>query len=454
MTSNLLEKYDVPGPRYTSYPTILHWSSPPSTAQWIQSVSESLRAGVRHGTGAAIYIHIPYCRSLCTYCGCNSRITTKTSVAEPYLRTVLREWELYRQRLGSSVTIPLSELHLGGGTPTFLSPTELEELVVGILQHVETTKDAEFSIESDPRVTQPEHLRRLARLGFRRLSLGVQDFDPLVQLAVNRVQSERQVAKVTDTARAFGFNSINYDLIYGLPFQTLRSVELTVAAVLKQRPDRIAFYGYAHVPWVKPGQRHFTQNDLPVGAAKRKLYERGRELLLAAGYREIGMDHFALETDSLWTAATSGKLHRNFMGYTSQFVMPLIGLGVSSISDSWDMFAQNEKEIESYTERVNNGDLPIARGHKLSFEDQVLRRHILNMMTRFETSWNDNEAFVPYLDDIDDRLSEFRLDGLLNCSEGHCEVTENGRPFIRNICMAFDAHLARDTAAKQFSRTI
>jgi oxygen-independent coproporphyrinogen III oxidase len=454
MSSMLLEKYDVPGPRYTSYPTILHWSSPPSTAEWVQSVTESLSKSDRVGTGAAIYIHVPYCRSLCTYCGCNSRITTKTSVAKPYLRTVLREWELYRQHFGNSVRIPLSELHLGGGTPTFLSPAELEELVLGILQHVEKTADAEFSIESDPRVTQPEHLRRLAQLGFRRLSLGVQDFDPLVQLAVNRVQSEQQVAKVTNTARALGFNSINYDLIYGLPFQTLQSVELTVAAVMKQRPDRIAFYGYAHVPWVKPGQRHFTERDLPVGPAKRKLYERGRELLLAAGYREIGMDHFALETDSLWTAATTGTLHRNFMGYTSQFVMPLIGLGVSSISDSWDMFAQNEKEIERYTERVNKGELPISRGHKLTVEDRVLRQHILNLMTRFETSWDDSEAYVPYLSDIDDRLSGLRLDGLLNCSDAHCKVTDNGRPFIRNICMAFDAHFARDTAMKQFSRTI
>ena len=453
MTATLLEKYDVPGPRYTSYPTILHWSSPPTIDEWIQSVRESLSNSERLGTGAAIYIHIPYCRSLCTYCGCNSRITTKTSVAEPYLRTVLREWDLYRQQLGD-VRIPLSELHLGGGTPTFLSPSELEELIGGILQHVHKTNDAEFSIESDPRVTTKEHLERLAQLGFKRLSLGVQDFDPLVQLAVNRVQSEAQVAKVTNTARALGFNSVNYDLIYGLPFQTLQSVEMTVAAVMKQRPDRIAFYGYAHVPWVKPGQRHFTENDLPVGQAKRRLYERGRELLLNAGYREIGMDHFALETDSLWPAAISGKLHRNFMGYTSRFVMPLIGLGVSSISDSWDMFAQNEKEIETYTERVNRGELSIARGHKLSLEDRVLRRHILNLMTRFKTNWNDSDAYVPYLQDINERLGEFGRDGLLNCTGRQCEVTDSGRTFLRNICMAFDAHLARDNGSKQFSRTI
>jgi oxygen-independent coproporphyrinogen III oxidase len=453
LATTLLKKYDVPGPRYTSYPTILHWDSPPSREEWIESVRDCLDLGERHGTGAAIYVHIPYCRSLCTYCGCNSRITTKTSVARPYLLTVLREWELYRRLLGSSLQIPLSELHFGGGTPTFLSPAELDELISGILKHVRNTAETEFSIESDPRVTTEEHLATLARLGFSRLSLGIQDFDLKVQLAVNRVQSEAQVQTVTENARRFGFNSINYDLIYGLPFQTIRSVEQTVEAVVRLNPDRIAFYGYAHVPWVKAGQRHFTEDDLPSGSEKRALYERGRELLLAAGYREVGMDHFALESDSLWQTAVKGHLHRNFMGYTSRFVTPLIGLGVSSISDSWDMFAQNEKQIEAYTARVEKGELPILRGHKLSREDRVLRRHILNLMTRFETSWGERESFVPYLEDIEDRLSEFQRDGLLRSSLTNCQVTEEGRPFLRNICMAFDAHLARDSS-KQFSRTI
>ena len=453
-STTLLEKYDVPGPRYTSYPTILHWNSQPTQKEWIESVAQNLNDGESDETGAAIYIHIPFCRSLCTYCGCNSRITTKRSVARPYVLTVLREWELYRELLENSFPIPLSEIHLGGGTPTFLSTEELAELITGILAHVRTGSDPEFSIESDPRVTTTQHLKTLANLGFRRLSLGIQDFDSRVQLAVNRVQSEQQVKEVTETARAFGFESVNYDLIYGLPFQTVNSIEQTVAAVLKLRPDRIAFYGYAHVPWVKPGQRHFTDNDVPVGPAKRQLYECGRELLLAGGYREIGMDHFALETDSLWQTAITGKLHRNFMGYTSRFVTPLIGLGVSSISDSWDMFVQNEKQIERYTGRVLAGELPIFRGHRLTNEDQVLRRHILNLMTRFETSWHESQSFVPYLQDIDDRLADFGHDGLLRSIDEGCEVTADGRAFLRNICMAFDAHLARDTAAKQFSRTI
>lgn len=453
-TSDLLKKYDVPGPRYTSYPTILHWDSTPTSDEWAESVRSSLQLAQRHGTGAAIYIHVPYCRSLCTYCGCNSRITTKTSVAQPYIKTVLKEWSLYLERLGSSLPIPLTELHLGGGTPTFLSAQELDQLIGGILKSVRKTGDYEFSIESDPRVTRPEQLTTLAGLGFRRISLGIQDFDPRVQLAVNRIQSEKQVAAVTDGARAAGFTSINYDLIYGLPFQTRQSITGTIEAVMRLRPDRIAFYGYAHVPWVKPGQRHFTEADLPSGDEKRALYEHGREMLAAAGYREIGMDHFALATDSLWETSLNGRLHRNFMGYTSRFVNPLIGLGVSSISDSWDMFVQNEKVVEAYMARVDSGELPFFRGHQLSCEDRVLRRHILNLMTRFETSWDDPEAYVTHLQNINEALAEFRNDGLLEFSQSHCQVTDEGRPFLRNICMAFDARLARDSSKKQFSRTI
>ncbi len=453
--SELLKKYDVPGPRYTSYPTILHWTDTPTVDEWIASVSESLDLTERHGNGAAIYLHIPFCRSLCTYCGCNSRITGSTSVGAAYVKTVLKEWELYRERLGRSQPIPLAELHVGGGTPTFLSAAELDELISGILKHAHQTSGAEFAVESDPRVTQPEHLSTLYRLGFRRLSLGIQDFDPLVQLAVNRVQTERQVRVVTEEARALGFNSINYDLIYGLPFQNLQSIEQTIEAVMRLRPDRIAFYAYAHVPWVKPGQRHFTEKDLPSGDEKRELYEFGRRMLEAAGYREIGMDHFALESESLWQAAINKTLHRNFMGYTPRFVAPLLGLGVSSISDAWDTFAQNEKTLELYEERVGKGEIPIFRGHKLNHEDIILRRHVLNLMTRCETSWDSTELYVPYLDSLAERLEQPGRDDLVRLTGKTCKVTENGRAFLRNICMAFDARLARDNSTTQlFSRTI
>jgi oxygen-independent coproporphyrinogen-3 oxidase len=453
-TRNLLRKYDVPGPRYTSYPTILHWDNTPTIAEWLQTISDSIDQTRRLDSGAAIYVHIPFCRSLCTYCGCNSRITSNTSAGRQYVKTVLREWELYSERLQLSQPLPLSELHLGGGTPTFLSAAELEELISGLLANTRKTEDAEFSVESDPRVTQPDHLATLYRLGFRRLSLGIQDFDPLVQLAVNRVQSERQVRAVTEQARAAGFNSINYDLIYGLPFQTLQSVAQTIAAVMRLRPDRIAFYAYAHVPWVKPGQRHFTEKDLPSGDEKRALYEYGRRRLQAAGYREIGMDHFALESEALWQAAQNGTLHRNFMGYIPRQVAPLIGLGVSSISDSWTAFAQNEKTVEAYEQRVALGEIPIFRGHRLSREDLILRRHILNLMTRFETSWDTPDLHVPFLDSVAARLAELENDRLVRLTDTSCEVTDEGRPFLRNICMAFDAHLALDVTAKLFSRTI
>jgi oxygen-independent coproporphyrinogen III oxidase len=453
--SGLFKKYDVPGPRYTSYPTILHWTDTPTAEEWIESVSDSLDLTEQHGNGAAIYVHIPFCRSLCTYCGCNSRITASTTVGRAYVKTCLREWELYHERLNRSQAILLSEVHLGGGTPTFLSAGELDDLISGILKHTKQVSDAEFSVESDPRVTQAEHLSTLYRLGFRRLSLGIQDFDPVVQFAVNRVQTESQVRAVTEEARALGFSSINYDLIYGLPFQNLKSIEQTIEAVNRLRPDRIAFYAYAHVPWVKPGQRHFTKKDLPSGDEKRALYEFGRSMLVTEGYREIGMDHFALETDVLYQAFLNKKLHRNFMGYTARFVAPLLGLGVSAISDCSDAFAQNEKDLELYEERVARGEIPIFRGHKLNNEDVILRRHVLNLMTHFKTSWDTPEVYVPYLDSVTERLEPLAQDELVKLTAQSCEVTDVGRPFLRNICMAFDACLARDNSSTQlFSKTI
>ncbi len=451
--SDLLKKYNVPGPRYTSYPTVPYWSDSPSEQQWIDSIAQSLDESAKVGVGAALYAHIPFCESLCTYCGCNTRITRNHKVSHPYIQTLHKEWDLYLSRLGRGINV--SEIHLGGGTPTFLTPDELEELMAGLLAKVKIADDAEFSVEADPRVTQPEHLKRLARFGFRRLSLGIQDFDPKVQDIVHRVQSEEQVRAVTEAARAEGYQSINYDLIYGLPLQTLASVQRTVEAVMRLRPDRIAFYGYAHVPWIKPGQRRFTEADLPSGDQKRALYELGREMLEGVGYREIGMDHFALETDSLWRAFKGKTLHRNFMGYTSRQVAPLIGLGVSAIGDSWRTFAQNEKLLETYQARVEKGELPIHRGHCLNEEDQVIRRHVLNLMTRFETGWGERELYTPYLEAVGERLEELKQDGLIELTPRSCEVTEKGRPYLRNVCMAFDARLTRQAPATQlFSKTI
>jgi oxygen-independent coproporphyrinogen-3 oxidase len=448
----LLAKYDVAGPRYTSYPTVPYWESTPSETQWLERVQRALQAGSEHG--AALYLHIPFCRALCTFCGCNTRITRSHGFVPPYTQALLAELGVYLSRLGLS-QLEFGELHFGGGTPTFLTAAELEMLLEGLFRRARPRTGAIASIEVDPRVTTSEQLQILARYGFGRISLGVQDFDPRVQDIVNRVQSEQQVREVTDSARALGFDSVNYDLIYGLPLQTRASVEATMDAVCRLRPDRIALYGYAHVPWIKPGQRRFTEIDLPQGEEKRALYELGRERLEQEGYREIGLDHFALESDALWQALRDGTLHRNFMGYTGAFTRPLIGLGVSSIGDAGDAFAQNEKDLQRYQDRVGRGELPIQRGHLLDAEDQVLRGHILRLMTRLATRWEQPGEHTAYVATAVQRLAEPAADGLVEIDAGGCRVTDRGRAFLRNICMAFDARLARRMPDKElFSRTV
>jgi oxygen-independent coproporphyrinogen-3 oxidase len=452
--SALLAKYNIPGPRYTSYPTVPYWERTPSQAQWIDALRGGLQESARTRAGAAVYVHIPFCRSLCTYCGCNMRVTRNRAIARPYLDAVLGEWALYLELLELD-KIEVAEIHLGGGTPTFLNPDELRFLMDGLLARSSLVTDAEFSVEADPRVTTPEQLAALRSSGFRRLSLGIQDFDPRVQDIVNRVQSEDEVRLLTESARELGFSSINYDLIYGLPLQTLASIEQTLAAVARLRPDRIAFYAYAHVPWIKPSQRRFTEADLPQGEAKRALYERGRDILESTGYQEIGMDHFALETDSLSRAVRESTLHRNFMGYTSRNVAPLIGLGVSAIGDAWTAFMQNEKTIEPYQQRIHRRELPILRGHLLDAEDLLLRRLILELMTRLRTRWDAAAAAGEHLRSVPERLRELVSDELVRVDARSCEVTERGRPFVRNICMAFDARLARRAPQAQlFSGTV
>jgi oxygen-independent coproporphyrinogen-3 oxidase len=450
----LLAKYNVPGPRYTSYPTVPYWEITPTADQWIHSIDRALNASSSRGQGAALYVHIPFCESLCTYCGCNTRITRNHGVALPYVDTVLAEWSLYLRSLGRD-RIPLADLHLGGGTPTFLSVRELSHLMEGLLSRAELQGEVEFSVEADPRVTQAEQLEALSRYGFRRLSLGIQDFDPRVQEIVHRVQSEEQVSRLTQDARRLGYTSINFDLIYGLPFQTQESIRQTISAVMRLRPDRIAFYAYAHVPWIKPSQRRFTEADLPSGEDKRALYELGRTMLESAGYREIGMDHFALESDGLWKSSQTGSLHRNFMGYTSRLVSPLIGLGVSAIGDSWEIFAQNEKHLESYQRSVLEGQIPLLRGHVLTQEDLSLRRHVLDLMTQMRTRWGSQDAAFEFLEGVPERLRELEKDGLVRFSPRTCEITESGRAFLRNVCMAFDARLVRKAPSTElFSKTV
>ncbi|MFM6976716.1 MAG: coproporphyrinogen-III oxidase family protein, partial [Sphingobacteriaceae bacterium] len=330
---------------------------------------------------------------------------------------------------------------LGGGTPTFFSPENLKYLIEGIMQKALRHPEAEFSFEAHPGNTTEAHLRTLYGLGFKRLSLGIQDFDPRVQLVINRIQSVEEVEKVTRLAREIGYVSVNYDLIYGLPLQTTEGLKETVESVLTLRPDRIAFYSYAHVPWIKPGQRRYTEADLPSVALKQHLYEIGRSLLKSGAYEEIGMDHFTLISDSLYEAKESGKLHRNFMGYTHQYSQLMIGLGVSSISDTWYAFAQNVKKVEDYICLVNDGHFPVFKFHELTEDDLLIRKHILNLMCKEYTSWDtateNNQAFLAGLA----RMPALEADGLLEIQPGKLKVTPLGNRFLRNICMMLDARL-------------
>ncbi len=445
--TDLIRKYNVAAPRYTSYPTVPYWDTELwNESGYIKSVQKAY--GESKDSGISVYVHLPFCENLCTYCGCTTRITKNHRVEDPYIEAVVREWQLYARVLGEKPRI--REIHLGGGTPTFFSPENLSKLMNGLLEHAIVVDGAEFSFEAHPANTTFEHLRTLYGFGFRRLSLGIQDFDPAVQEIINRRQTVEQVEQVTRQARDMGYTSVNYDLIYGLPLQKLRSVEDTVDKVIRLRPDRIAFYSYAHVPWIKPGQRRFTEADLPEDEAKRLLYERGRELFLQAGYHDIGMDHFALPSDSLYAAETNRTLHRNFMGYTHQYTRLCVGLGVSAIGDSWYAFGQNIKVVEPYLKAVAEGRFPVFRGHLLTGEDLQHRREILAIMCQGTTrlaseTWQE----------VRGRLLPLQEDELITVEDGLLQVTEKGRPFLRNICMAFDRRLwQRQPESQIFSTAV
>ncbi|MGZ4033957.1 MAG: oxygen-independent coproporphyrinogen III oxidase, partial [Bacteroidia bacterium] len=402
--NNLIEKYNVAAPRYTSYPTVPYWDSiAPDQGQWKQVVKDTFILS-NNKDGISLYIHLPFCESLCTYCGCNTRITVNHQVEMPYIMAVLKEWSLYLDLF--ETTPRIKEIHLGGGTPTFFKPEHLSQLLEAILSTSAICNDAEFSFEAHPNNTSVAHLQTLYNLGFRRISLGIQDFDTKVQRIINRVQSYDDVKNVTEQARNIGYTSVNYDLIYGLPLQTEKSMKETIEKVIQLHPDRIAFYSYAHVPWIKPGQRKFTEADLPEGNTKRILYENGREAFEKSGYVEIGMDHFALPDDPLCIAEKNKTLHRNFMGYTTSHTQLLVGLGASSISDAWFGFVQNEKKIEDYYKKIEQGVFPFFKGHILSQEDLILRKHILNIMCRQETSWKKQEEQCESLYKAIERLKE------------------------------------------------
>lgn len=449
--NNLIQKYNVPGPRYTSYPTVPFWNADGfSKDQWIQSFQETFHA-TNQEEGISLYIHLPFCESLCTFCACHKHSTKRHEVEHPYIQTVLKEWILYTKLM--SETPVIKEIHLGGGTPTFFSPKNLEVLIKGILIRSELAENYEFSFEGHPNNTSREHLEALYNLGFRRVSFGVQDYNERVQKAIHRIQPFEAVKEVTELAREIGYTSVSHDIVFGLPFQNLDCMVETINKTKSLQPDRISFYSYAHVPWVKGvGQRGFKDEDLPSGSEKRELYEVGKAMLSDLGYIEIGMDHFALTSDELYKSSVNGKLHRNFMGYSAQKTSLMIGLGMSAISDSWGAFAQNVKTVKEYQSLVDQDEIPVFRGHILTKQDLQIRKHILNLMCRFETSW-DFDSEEPVLDYI--LLKELKEDNLIRLTSNGVEIFEQGKPFVRNVCMAFDGYLQQKKAGeKLFSLTV
>ncbi|MFD2916214.1 oxygen-independent coproporphyrinogen III oxidase [Psychroserpens luteus] len=454
MCNSLVNKYNVAGPRYTSYPTVPYWDNASfSLKKWKESLSMSFNES-NGEEGISLYIHLPFCESLCTFCGCNKRITKRHDVEEPYINAVLKEWNLYCELLTGRPKI--KELHIGGGTPTFFSSENLERLIKGILRKANLADDHEFSFEGHPNNTTREHLQTLYNLGFSRVSFGVQDYNETVQKAIHRIQPFENVKQATLIAREIGYTSIGHDIIFGLPFQTEAHVAKTIELTKELMPDRIAFYSYAHVPWLKGnGQRGYNESNLPSGDSKRAQYELGKELLSDAGYHEVGMDHFALETDSLYKAMITNELHRNFMGYTASKTQAMIGLGVSSISDSWYGFSQNVKGIEEYYHLVEQNIIPVYRGHNLNTEDLIVRQHILNLMCDFQTSWADATLYIEELKDIVFKLREMEIDGLVSFEKEGIKITQKGQPFVRNVCMAFDVLLQRkQPETRLFSMTV
>jgi len=448
--ASLLKKYDVPAPRYTSYPTVPCWDQHNfSTDRWQEIVRQCFDESNK-ARGISLYMHLPFCESLCTYCACTTRITRNHAIEVPYIRALLKEWEHYRQVFGSTPVI--RELHLGGGTPTFFSPQNLRWLITYLLEGVDVHDDITFSFEGHPNNTTREHLQQLYELGFNRVSFGVQDLDEKVQQTINRIQPYENLKNVTEAARAIGYTSVSFDLIYGLPFQTPFTVSDTLDKILTLKPDRLAFYSYAHVPWLRPGQRGYGDSDLPSGSLKRHLYEIGRYKLRKAGYIDIGMDHFALRSDALFRAHIEGNLHRNFMGYTTTNTDLLIGLGASAISDAKYGYVQNRKKVEDYLTSLQEDGSAIFKGHLMTEEDEVIRECILEISCKSELSSN---LLEKVMDDVmEEKLLAMEEEGILYFYEGGLKVTSAGEPFLRNICRVFDKRQDMALGEQLFSRAV
>lgn len=455
LDAELIRRYDGYGPRYTSYPTAVHFHPGFDEQSYRRAALLSNSARARP---LSMYVHIPFCEHPCFYCGCNKIITRNRAHAEQYLQRLYREIELQGALFGR--TRAIRQLHFGGGTPTYLTLEQLAGLFDHLGRHfnVDRSEQREFSIEIDPRTLQEESLAALAAFGFNRISLGVQDFDPDVQRAVNRLQSTAQVAHSVEQARALGYRSVSFDLIYGLPLQTVASFGKTLDSVIEIRPDRLAAYGYAHMPKLFKAQRAIRADQLPDSETRLQLLELTVERLTAAGYVYIGMDHFALPDDDLARALRDGSLHRNFQGYSTHGDCDLIGLGVSAISAVGDCYSQNCKLLSGYYQALDEGRLPVERGISLSMDDVVRRDVIQRLMCKGELAIDDIESryaldFDSYFANELTALRPLASDGLVTRDDASINVTERGRALLRNVAMVFDAYL-RPTSSPQYSKVI
>ena len=451
----LIKKYDIAGPRYTSYPTAVQFTPEFTEADYRQQAALSNQSG----RDLSLYFHLPFCDTICYYCACNKVITKDRSKADPYLDSLHKEIAMQGELFDSSRKV--NQLHWGGGTPTFISHEQMAKLMDVTRQHFNLHDDdsGEYSIEIDPREVTRESIKLLRDIGFNRMSLGVQDFDPAVQKAVNRIQSEEQTMNALNSAREFGFKSISTDLIYGLPLQTAESFSTTLQKIIEINPDRISLFNYAHMPELFKPQRRINEADMPSAEIKLTILKLSVEQLIDAGYVYIGMDHFAKPDDELSIAQQQGKLYRNFQGYATHADCDLVGMGITSIGTIDNSFSQNVKTLDEYQTLINAGNLAVFRGVKIDLDDLIRRDVIMQLICHFDLNFATIEAkhnidFSDYFSAEIKRLSSMKDDGLITLNDQSITVTGKGRLLIRNICMIFDRYLSEAQSQQRFSKAI
>ena len=453
--SRLIKKYDIAGPRYTSYPTAVQFTSDYNETDYRQQAAQSNASG----RDLSLYFHLPFCDTICYYCACNKVITKDRSKADPYLKMLHKEIAMQGELFDSSRKV--NQLHWGGGTPTFISHQQMAELMQVTRQHFNLHDDdnGEYSIEIDPREVTRDSIKLLRDIGFNRMSLGVQDFDPAVQKAVNRIQSEEQTLNALNSARDFGFKSISTDLIYGLPLQNEKSFSQTLQRIIEISPDRISLFNYAHMPTLFKPQRRINEEDMPSAEIKLAILKQSIDTLTTSGYVYIGMDHFAKPNDELSIAQQQGKLYRTFQGYATHADCDLVGMGITSIGTIDNSFSQNVKTLDEYQALISAGKLAILRGVKIDNDDLLRRAVIMQLICHFNLNFSDIESkykidFNEYFADEITRLAQMCEDGLIEMNTRSIQVTSKGRLLIRNVCMIFDRYLNHTQNNQRFSKAI